>query len=151
MRRYSDEKQSKWLELCEYVKKEILEYDDEMKFPKILALRLKGLSNGVFIANTNIRPLASYEFEDILLTFKMYKLDILIAIRDKSKFKDENHRINYVMVIIENKLNEVVIKRKKIEKEKSRAESVEIQNNDVKANYIRKTKSKKNDKFKDLW
>ncbi len=139
------------MELCEYVKKEILEYDDEMKFPKILALRLKGLSNGVFIANTNIRPLASYEFEDILLTFKMYKLDILIAIRDKSKFKDENHRINYVMVIIENKLNEVVIKRKKIEKEKSRAESVEIQNNDVKANYIRKTKSKKNDKFKDLW
>ncbi|WP_283697638.1 hypothetical protein [Clostridium perfringens] len=151
MRKYSNKKQEKWLELCEYVKKEILEYDDEMKFPKILALRLKGLSNGVFIANTNIRPLASYEFEDILLTFKMYKLDILIAIRDKSKFKDENHRINYVMVIIENKLNEVVIKRKKIEKEKSRAESVEIQNNDVKANYIRKTKSKKNDKFKDLW
>ncbi|MDU4051218.1 MAG: hypothetical protein E7H33_09900 [Clostridium perfringens] len=151
MRKYSDEKQYKWLELCEYVKKEILEYDEDMKFPRSLALRLKGLSKGQFIANTNIRPLASYEFEDILLTFKMYKLDILIAIRDKSKFKDENHRINYVMVIIENKLNEVVIKRKKVEKEKSRAESVEIQNNDVKANYIRKTKLKKNDKFKDLW
>ena len=150
MRKYSNEKQEKWLELCEYVKKEILGYGDEMKFPKPLALRLKGLSKGQFVANKNIKPMANYSFEDILLTFKINKLDILMAIGDKNKFKDEEHRINYFMVIIEKKLNDTVLKRKKIEKEKAAVENVEIQNG-RKADYIKKTKAKNNDKFKELW
>ena len=33
-----------WKELCEYVKTYILKYDDEKVFPKMMALRLKGLA-----------------------------------------------------------------------------------------------------------
>lgn len=37
------EEKSSWNELCDYVKREILEYDENMKFPKYLALKLQGL------------------------------------------------------------------------------------------------------------
>ena len=66
------EKEKKdWNELCEYVKKEILQYDDSLKFPKHLALRLKGLKDGKFMCNNNTQNLANYSFEEILLTFKI--------------------------------------------------------------------------------
>ena len=36
------EEKSSWNELCDYVKREILEYDENMKFPKYLALKVNG-------------------------------------------------------------------------------------------------------------
>lgn len=54
------EEKSSWNELCDYVKREILEYDENMKFPKYLALKLQGLKKGEHIANKNIRASASY-------------------------------------------------------------------------------------------
>lgn len=151
MGKYSKEKQEKWLKLCSYVHKEILGYSEEMKFPKKLALRLKGLSRGQFLANNNIEPMAEYSFDDILLTFKINKLDILISAGDKGKFKDESHRINYIMVIIENKINDVVLRKSKLNKEKEIIESVEVQEG-RKADYIKKTKkSKVSSRLSDLW
>lgn len=149
--RYSKEKQQEWLGLCDYVHKNILEYDDKMKFPKTLALRLKGLAKGQFIANNKAKPMAEYSFKDILLTFKMNKLDILIATANKDKFKDEKHLINYIMVIIESKINDVVKTRIRIEKENDRAKDVVVQEAENKAEYIIKTKEVKNKKLDDLW
>lgn len=37
----SESGNKEWIELCEYVKKEILKYDDNMKFPTYLALKLR--------------------------------------------------------------------------------------------------------------
>ena len=48
----SEEEKRDWNELCEYFKKEILGYGDDMKFPKFLALRL------CVSAQTEIRELA---------------------------------------------------------------------------------------------
>ena len=42
MRNIKKKENEQWNELCEYVKKEILEYDDNMKFPQYLALKLQG-------------------------------------------------------------------------------------------------------------
>ena len=39
------EEKSSWNELCDYVKREILEYDENMKFPKYIALKLKGIKS----------------------------------------------------------------------------------------------------------
>ena len=47
-------KNKEWIDLCEYVKKEILQYDDNMKLPKHLILKLQGLKKGLHIANNNI-------------------------------------------------------------------------------------------------
>ena len=139
-----------WLKLCDYVHKEILLYSKDMKFPKSLALRLRGLSKGQFIANNKIKPMANYTIEDILLTFKINKLDILNSTSDKFKFKDEKHRINYIMVIVENKINDVVLKRQKLRKENEIVKDVEVQEKS-KAEYIKKSKSIKNEKLKSLW
>lgn len=111
------EKQS-WAELCLYVKKEILDYDDNMKFPKHLALRLKGLHMGQFIANKNIKVQANYSFDIILKTFKEYKNTILNAIRQKN-FKTEQNKINYILAIIERNINDVYLNEQK----KNKAES----------------------------
>ena len=40
-----------WVELCEYIKLEILQYPDEMKYPRRLAVRIRGLLSGNFISN----------------------------------------------------------------------------------------------------
>ena len=50
MRNIKKKDNEQWIELCEYVKKEILEYDDNMKFPQYLALKLQGIKRGEHIA-----------------------------------------------------------------------------------------------------
>ncbi|MCD3275578.1 hypothetical protein [Clostridium botulinum] len=140
----------KFLELCEYVHTEILEYSKDIKFPKHLALRLRGLQKGQFIAKNNAKPLANYDYEAILLTFKMCKFDILSKIRQKDNFKDEKHRINYMMVIIEDKINDVVLKIEKNKKAKRKSELIEIYD-DKGAEYKTKTKKIKSSIIDNLW
>ena len=71
-----------WDELYQYIKKDILQYDDNKKLPKWFVLRLKGLNQGKFCANNNIKSLGYYGFDVILLTFKIKKFDILIALKN---------------------------------------------------------------------
>ena len=49
-----------WNELCEYVKRDILGYDKDIKFPKFLILRLKGLKEGKFIFSLLIELVGEY-------------------------------------------------------------------------------------------
>lgn len=111
------EKQS-WAELCLYVKKEILNYDDNIKFPKYLALRLRGLKSGQFIANKNIKTQANYSFDMILKTFKEYRNTILNAVSQKN-FKSEQNKINYILAIIERNINDVYLSEQKKDKVES--------------------------------
>lgn len=150
----TDEKkviQAKWIELCEYIKKEILQYDDGMKFPKHMVLRLKGVHKGQHIINNNASAMAEYSFDIILMTFKIHKFDILSAM-SKHKFKDEQHRINYIMAIVENKINDTYLRMKKVEKAQENAEEIEINivDENEKAEYKPKTKNIKNSRLKDL-
>lgn len=141
-----------WCELYEYVKKDILGYSQDMKLPKRFVLRLQGLHRGVFMANKNIPPQAEYSYKTILLTFKVKKLDILIGLKNNSAtFKDENHKFNYIMSIIESSINDIVVKMKNNEKAQAAGLEVEIQEDGNKATYKKKTEEKKNDRLKDLW
>lgn len=111
MRGKITEKNKEWIELCEYVKLEILRYDDNMKFPSYLALKLKGLKTGNHIANNNIPANACYDDYTILCTFKLCKKKILDYIdKNETKIKDENHRINLIMKIIEPEINDVYLR-----------------------------------------
>lgn len=133
--------------LYDYVKNDILCYYDKV-LPKYMILRLRGLKNGKFIANKNIRALANYSYNDILLTFKIMKNNILSSIKDESKFKDEKHKFNYIMIIIESNINDVVdrIKKSKLSENKISNIDVEISDN----GYVKRDK-KINDKFKKMW
>lgn len=145
-----NQEQEEWIELYEYVKKEILKYDDNMKLPKFLILRLKGIKDGKFIANKNTQTLGDYTFKIVLMTFKINKFEIINAISSSGKFKDEKHKINYMMAIVESKINDTYIRLNKIKKSETDGESIEVAINEDKAIYKKKTKEVKNSRLKGL-
>ena len=147
-KKMSEQEKQDWNELCEYFKKEILGYGDDMKFPKFLALRLKGLQTGNFIVNKNNKLQGSYTFQEILLTCKYSKLDIMIGFRSNS-FVDEKHKINYAMSIIESNLNTIKEKLKSRKQAEQKMESVEI-NMIEGATYKKKTKEVRNKRLEGL-
>lgn len=51
MIKMTEKEKHDWYDLCDYIKYEILEYSPEMKISQTLALRLKGLAQGNFMAN----------------------------------------------------------------------------------------------------
>lgn len=150
MSKMTREEIKEWNELCNYIKLEILRYDNTMKFPRHMALRLKGLKDGKFIANKNIENQGSYTFNEILLVFKANKIHLDNCVKEE-KFKDENHKINYIMTIVENKINTIVLRYRNILREKEMAENIELNNiNEDKANYSKKTKKITNSRLKGL-
>lgn len=144
-KKMSEEEKRDWNELCEYFKKEILGYGDDMKFPKFLALRLKGLQTGNFIANKNNKLQGSYTFKEILLTCKYSKLDIMIGFRSNS-FVDEKHKINYAMSIIESNLNTIKERLKSRQRQEEKLESVEVTEEST-IKYVNKNKKKRKNKL----
>ena len=88
MIKMTEKEKHDWYDLCDYIKYEILEYSPEMKIPQTLALRLKGLAQGNFMANKYIKPNASYTYEQILITCKVCKPKI------KDYFSKNSAKIN---------------------------------------------------------
>lgn len=139
-----------WNELFAYIEKHILGYDDGTTLSKNQVLKVRGLQNGKFIANNNIEGSGNYSYEVIFNTFKFCTLDIQKRLSSMS-FNDENHKFNYVLRIVEDNLNNVYIKMKKMEKSEKEAESYDIM--DI-ANYkatFRPKENKVNDRLKHLW
>lgn len=150
-KKMTEQEKEDWNELYEYVKLDVLGYMDK-KIPQSLVLRLKGLSEGKFMANKYTKPMANYSFKQILTTFKLHKFEITNGFKNNEKtFKDENHKINYMMVIIEKKINDVVDKMNRVEKSKVQGENVEVNANEEKAEYKTKTKEVKSNILNDLW
>lgn len=143
-----------WDELYNYVKKHIMNYSDDMKLPKHMILRLQGLHTGNFCANKKLKPMANYSFKVILYTFQLYKNQILNIFKTNDlKFKDENHKINYCMRIIEDNINDLVIKMKLAEKVKEKKDIIDNSHifNDG-ADYKNKIKNEqKTNNLNDLW
>lgn len=151
MSKMSKLEKQQWDTLYEYIKNEILKYEKTMKLPKKLILRLIGLHEGKFMANNKIKPMAQYGYDVILLTFKLNKFDIINALSDKSKFKDESHMINYMMAIIESKINDTVLRLETVKTSSDKCKNIEISESQNKAEYKKKTKKVTNSKLKDLF
>lgn len=135
-----------WCELFEYVKKNVMCYDENMKLPKFMILRLKGLSEGKFIANKKSKPLARYSFKTILITFKLCKNSISNYImKNNTSFKDEKHKFNGIMVIIENEINNTVLRLSKIKKSEEKTKNLELKHQtNNSATYTKKGNKTKN-------
>ncbi len=147
-----ERKDKQWTELCEYVKKEILEYDDNMKFPRYLALKLQGIKRGEHIANNDHAADANYDDYTILCAFKLCRKKIVTYLHDnEKKIKDERHRINLIMKMIEPEINDVYLRIQRAEKTKSKVEQQSFDNQfNEGAGYIKKT-GEINDKMKKLF
>lgn len=134
--------------LYQYVRKEILDYDDNQSLPTSFVLRLKGLSEGKFIANKKTKSKANYSFEVILNTFIYCKRSIKRAIKNKT-FINEQAKFNYIMAVVQNNINDIYNKMNEADKQKKKVDThkIEIFEN----NYERKTEDIKNDRLKNLW
>lgn len=144
----TEKEKQDWESLYYYVKN-LLGYDENQALSSTMVLRLKGLLTNKFIENNNIANSANYSYETILNAFKFSSLDIQKALRANS-FKDEMHRFNYILKIVEKNINTVYIKMRNIEKAKEEAKNATIEMpNHTGAEF--KPKEKNTDKFSNLW
>lgn len=137
-----------WEELYNYVKIEILNYQDK-KMPKEMILRLVGLKDGKFYANKNIKKEATYTYKLILLTFKLMKGTIFNYLNN-NEIKDERHKINLIMKIVESEINNVKDRIESKKKSEEKLSEIDLSHQvHEQSNYIKK--SKYNNKLKKLW
>ena len=109
-KKMSEKEKIAWESLYYYVKN-LLGYDENQALSSTMVLRLKGLLTNKFIENGNIASTANYSYEVILNTFKFCSVDIQKAFRTNT-FKDEMHRFNFALKIVEKNINTVYIKMK---------------------------------------
>ncbi len=141
-----------WVELYDYVHDKIMGYDKTVKLPKYIILRLQGLSKGQFIGNNKLEKLAQYDYKTILLTFKMCRLEIMNMIeKNKTTYKNEQHKFNAIMTIIDREINNVVLRLKNVKKSEEKTVNIELYNQTHdSAEYIPKSKQVKKE-LEDLW
>ena len=150
MKSIKDRTDYEWCEVYEYVKKEIMGYSPDMKLPQFMVLRLRGLHEGKFLANTNQKSLGNYEYKTILYTFQICRLKILNWFKmNELKFSNEQHRFNSALRFIESEINDVVIRLAQAKKAKEKTDKMTFEyiDSDV-ADYTIKSTDTKLD---DLW
>lgn len=140
-----------WNELYEYVKKEILMYDNSQSIPSNFVLRLKGLTKGKYIDNKNIEDRANYSYKTVLYTFQICKPSIMSALTTKT-FENESYKFNYICKIVENNINDVYLRLNKVKKAEENIQSLDTNvlshNGGV---YQKKTEELKNKRLSELW
>ena len=139
-----EQNRKEWKELCEYVKTYILKYDNQKVFPKIMALRLKGLACNQEYPNNKFQQVHTYSF--LLKVFKALKPCIEEVI-EKVEIKNEEHLVNLIMKIIWSNFNDIVEsyrKKKRREKEMEKRNMTDVLTN-TQTNYIIKEHKVKSD------
>lgn len=135
-----------------FIKDEIFGGYDDRPLPKDLVLRIKGLREGKHYANKKVKSNGQYDYYVILMTFKAFKYEILTGLkRNESKFKDERHKINYIMAIIDNGIGTIYNKIKNIKNAEDNINRVDINTEAETAEYQRKTEEIKSERLKNMW
>ena len=148
-KKMTEKEKQDWESLYMYVKSNIMGYDENQALSSTMVLRLKGLLTNKFIENNNIESTANYSYETILNAFKYSSLDIQRALRTNN-FRDEMHKFNYLLKIVEKNINTVYMKMKNAQKAKEEAKNTTIEApTHTGAEF--KPREKKKDKFTDLW
>lgn len=147
-KKMTEEEKQSWENLYLYVKK-LLNYDENQSLSSTMVLRLKGLLTNKFIENNSIESTANYSYETVLNAFKYSSLDIQKALRTNN-FKDEMHRFNYILKIVEKNINTVYMKMRNAERAKEEAKNTMVEAPTHKGAEF-KPREKKKDKFADLW
>lgn len=139
-----------WESLYYYVKKNVMNYDENQALPSSVVLRLKGLSTNKYMENNNIKSTANYSYKTILNTFRYCSPEIQKALRT-CNWASENHKLNYILKIVEPKINDVYMKEKRIEKTEKETEAIDISQVSEYVNTFKKKEKKKNNRLDELW
>lgn len=147
-KKMTEKEKQDWESLYYYVKK-IMGYDENQALSSAMVLRLKGLLTNKFMENNKIEASANYSYETILNAFKYSSLDINKALRTNN-FKDESHKFNYILKIVEKNINTVYVRMRNAEKAKEEAKNTTIEVlTHTGAEF--KPRENKKDKFTNLW
>lgn len=137
-------------ELLTYVRKDILEYGKGKKTPPCLKKKIENLA---------------YENEEQIYTYEMIKYSFMLnsekikyALSHK-EFANEQHKINYIMVIVANSMNDIQKRVRDAEisnlkKELDVEQANYLSQNDLlngSQRYVKKTKELNEERIKDLW
>lgn len=147
-KKMTEKEKQDWESLYYYVKK-LMGYDENQALSNAMVLRLKGLLTNKFMENSNIESSADYSYETILNAFKYSSLDIQKALRTNN-FKDEMHRFNYILKIVEKNINTVYVRMRNAEKAKEEAKNTMVESPTHTGAEFKPRENKK-DKFTDLW
>ena len=140
-RKMSEEEKEQFNELYSYVHDVIMGYDEKTALDRYFVLRLKGLKEGKFIANNKTKLYGEYTFQEILATFIYCKNEIVKGLTFND-FKDTQHKINYIMFLVELQLNMIRERMRNKVKGEKQIEQTEITERS-KIKYVNKNKDKK--------
>lgn len=139
-----------WDELYKYVRGNVMGYDETMMLPSWIVLRLRGLRHGKLYDNNKTKDYAKYPFSTILYTFKACAPEIKSAL-DNKHFDNERHKFNYVMKIVEGKLNDVALRLKAVQRAEKQSQETEHVEDAEYVNRFKAKEHKTNHKLDDLW
>ncbi len=148
-KKMTEKEKQDWELLYTYVKSNIMGYDENQALSSTMVLRLKGLLTNKFIENNNIQSTANYSYETILNAFKYSALDIKRVLRTNN-FKDEMHKFNYILKIVEKNINTVYMRMRNTQKAKEGAKNTTVEAPTHTGAEFKPRENKK-DKFTDLW
>ena len=148
------EETEQWDKLYQYVRRDVLGYNEGMALSNHQRNRLRSLRNGELVKRNDKMSNKGYPYEIILMTFKVKKQEVINNIKGKT-FEDEKHKFNYIMIIISNSINDVYKRYlHKIKEEKMIEENivnVVVDNTDNKESYkINMSKQKTTNKVASL-
>lgn len=147
----SEQDKVEWDQLYQFVRFNVLGYDENQSLSTKMVLRLRGLSSNKFIDNNHIADTANYSYGVILNTFKYCILDIRKAIKTHI-FTDEDHKFNYILRIVESKLNTVYLHMKEAETTQKEIKSADISRvNEYKNNFVATPTKKRKKNYDDMW
>lgn len=143
---------AEWIELCAWIELNLFEYNGKQHLQTNACYILDGLRKGQCVANTNQEMHGEYPLQVVLMAFKINKIKILNAIKNKD-FKSETSKMSYICSIVRDSLNDVYTRYINIEKSKEKVETI---NTDIinyqGAEYKPTVKDNKNEeKWKGLW
>ena len=94
-------------QLYDYIKSDILEYG-KYPLPRYFKLRLKGMLEGKYIANSNNKSTRKiYNCQQIYVTLKLMESNLKEYI-DKAIFNNHKHMVNYIMKAITTNIDDTV-------------------------------------------
>lgn len=134
--------------LYQYVRGTVMGYDLKMALSSAMTLRLKGLTTAQILYKKDNKR-ADYSYTEVLIAFKLNSGAIHKAIASVA-FKDEWHKFNYILKIVEPSINDVVLRLKKLNTIDDKTDTIDF--NFSEANYTPKDKPNKlTEVLKDLW
>lgn len=146
-------------ELYEYVKQNVMHYDENTALSRYMTLRLKGLSSGKYIERKDKERTANYSYKTILNTFKYCSFDIQRGV-SRNHFKDDEGKFRYILAIVERNISTIHKRIVNIEKHNNELDKMDVtpvngETQEQFKEYNKKIQKKSTvemrKKFKDIW